>query len=228
VPPGATFLVPEAPFSAGFRSVQPPAATAGEFENRRTRKGTRGSNPFSSAEVNRQHRRAGARGRAPSWARPSCRIRPRLHAVPGAPPTSWARRSRLVGGRLPRLSCPPHGGRAGRSRVTLVFLAREGRGPAAGRTRPCRGRTARLQRHLRPHRRLHGDPSRRRDPTLRREPDTDIMARPSARDVAPTPWPIDRAGPARGGARRRGPSCGTRRRPTARRRRRRGALGAAR
>src|ERR1019366_2296787 len=35
------------------------------FENRRTRKGTRGSNPFSSAEVNRLHRRAGARGVPP-------------------------------------------------------------------------------------------------------------------------------------------------------------------
>ena len=73
VPPGATFLVPEVPFSAGFRSVQPPAATAGEFETRRTRKGSRGSNPFSSAGIAadsqvpmcRHHRR---RRRAPARA----------------------------------------------------------------------------------------------------------------------------------------------------------------
>jgi len=64
--------------------------------------------------------------------RPSCRIRVRLHTLPGVPPTGWTRRPRRVCVRLPRLSWVPHGRWADPSRVTLVFLTREGRGRDAG------------------------------------------------------------------------------------------------
>jgi hypothetical protein len=68
VPFGATILVSEVSVSRDFCSVHFCAEGGSHFENRRTRKGSRGSNPFSSA---REKRTTRCRSAAP--APPACR-----------------------------------------------------------------------------------------------------------------------------------------------------------